>query len=466
MRLRIITTLAGLLLLQACATRPAYKRPAVSTPPVFRGTAETGSTSLGELKWFDVFKDEQLQDLIRTAHTRNYDVRDAVARIEAANANLGIRRSELYPTAGFSGDATTLRFSRGGNFPVPEGFSQRRTFGTVTLNMLSFEADVWGRLRSATEAARAELLAAEENRNAIVMTLVSDVATAYFNLLELDAELALSKQTLLTREESLRLIKIRNQRGLATVLDVREGEQLVHTAVVAIPTIEQQIEQTENYISMLLGQRPGSIPRGSSLDAQAMPVEVPTGLPSTLLERRPDIRAAERNLEAAHATISVARAAYFPRISLTGFLGSQSNELTSLFTGPTGVWQFVPQVSQPIFTGGRLRSNVEFAQAQQQRALVQYERVIQSAFREVSDALVAYRKARQIRAEQQLLVATLQDRARLSYMRYRRGVDPLLNALDADRDLYDAQLRLTQSKRNELQAVVQLYRALGGGWQQ
>jgi multidrug efflux system outer membrane protein len=469
MKLRLIAALVALSFLSACRIAPNYRRPVIAAPPAFRGSSNAAAddaASVADLKWFELFRDQRLADLIRTAHVKNYDIRDAVARIEAAQANLGIRRSERLPSAGLAADATTLRMSRGGSFPVPDSFQQNRTFGTVALNLFSFEADIWGRLRSANEAARADLLAAEESRKAIMTMLVSEVASAYFNLLELDAELAVAKRTLLTREDSLGLIRTRESRGLATLLEVRQGEQLVHTAAQAIPAIEQQIEQTENQISLLVGASPGPIMRGPSLAEQDQPPAVPAGLPSDLLERRPDIRAAEQSLIAADAMIAVARAAYFPRISLTGFLGSQSSDLGSLFAASTGVWQFVPQVSQPIFTGGRLRSNVKLAQAQQKMALIRYERSIQTAFREVSDALIAHRKTREIRAQQEQLVATLQDRSRLAYIRYRGGVDSLLNALDADRDLFDAELGLIQTRRNELLALVQLYRALGGGWQQ
>jgi multidrug efflux system outer membrane protein len=421
---------------------------------------------LADLKWFEVFKDEALQELIRTALVKNYDLRDAVVRVDAARANLGIARADRLPTVGVSTEIASVRTSRSGSFPLPDGFEQRRTFGNVVLNLLSFEVDVWGRLQRATEAARADLLATEENRKAVVTTLVSDVAAAYFNLLELDLELQIARRTLTTRQESLKLIQNRKHSGLATQLEVRQGEQLVHSAEQSIPAIEQLIEQTENRISLLIGQNPGAIARGGSLAEQEQPPSVPAGLPSALLERRPDIAAAEQALVAANAVIGVARAAYYPRISLTGLLGSQSGALSSLFTGSTGVWQFVPQVTQPIFTGGRNRSNVELATAQQQLALVQYERVIQTAFREVSDGLIQHQKVREIRATQELLVATLQDRSRLSYLRYRGGVDTLLNALDADRDLFDAELGLAQTKRNELLAMVQLYRALGGGWQE
>jgi len=278
-------------------------------------------------------------------------------------------------------------------------------------------------------------------------------------------ELDIAQRTLTTREESLKLIRNREQSGLATLLEVRQGEQLVHAAEQVIPNIEQHIQQTENQISLLLGRNPGPITRGRLLTEQEQPASVPSGLPSALLERRPDIRAAEQKLVSANAMIGVARAAYYPRISLTGLLGSQSSQLSNLFSSPTGVWQFVPQLAQPIFTGGRTRSTVQLSTAQEQQALIQYERVIQTAFREVSDALVQYDKVREIRATQEQLVSTLQDRSRLSYIRYRGGVDTLLNALDADRDLFAVEFDLAQTRRNELLTLVQLYKALGGGWE-
>ena len=471
MKSKLITiTLISALLIGCRTVGPNYSRPTIQPPDVFRGPSDqssaTDTASLADLKWFEVFKDAALQELIRTALVQNYDLRDAVARVDAARANLGITRADQLPTITANTDITTVRTSTSGSFPLPQGFEQRRTFGSVGLNLLSFEADIWGRLRRSTEAAQANLLATEENRKAVVTTLVGDVAAAYFNLLESDMELEIAKRTLATREESLKLIRNRHQKGVATLLDIRQGEQLVRTAQQAIPNIEQIIEQTENQISLLIGQQPGAIARGRSLTDQEQPPSVPPGLPSALLERRPDIRTAEQTLIAANAIIGVAKAAYYPRISLTGLLGSQSSQLLSLFTGATGVWQFVPQVTQPIFTAGRLRSNVELTEAQKELALIQYERVIQTAFREVSDALVQHQKVREIRGTQESLVTTLQDRSRLSYLRYRGGVDTLLNALDADRDLFDAELGLAQTRRNELLTVVQLYRALGGGWQQ
>ncbi len=470
MRTGLTTAVVAAGLLAGCTSGPNYHRPAVKTPAVFRGspgdTAPGGAESLAALKWYEVFKDERLQQLVRTALAQNYNLRDAVVRVEAARANLGITRADRLPNLSASADLTTLRFSTGGSFPLPQGVSQTRTFGSVALNFLSYEADVWGRLRRATEAAQADLLASEENRKVVIMTLVGDVAASYFNLLELDTELAIAKRTLATREDSLKLIRSRERSGLASLLDVRQGEQLVQTAAQGIPNIQRLIEQTENQISLLLGQNPLPIPRGRPLAEQEQPPAVPAGLPSSLLERRPDIRAAELNLIAANAAIGIAKAAYYPRISLTGYLGSQSDQLSGLFTGQAGVWQFVPQVTQPIFTDGRTRASVNLATAREQLALVEYERVIQTAFREVADALVEHQRVREVRAEQERLVATLQDRSRLAYLRYEGGVDALLNALDADRDLFGAELGLAQTRRNELLALVQLYRALGGGWQQ
>jgi outer membrane protein, multidrug efflux system len=281
----------------------------------------------------------------------------------------------------------------------------------------------------------------------------------------MDYELEISTQTLETRRESLQLTQVRQGGGVATLLDLRQAEQLVDTAAETIPTLQQQIEQTENQVSLLLGKNPGEVIRQGKFNEELFPPEVPAGLPSALLERRPDIRAAEENLIAANADIGVAKAAYFPQLSLSGMLGGQSTQLSGLFSGPHSAWSFVPQVSQPIFTAGRLRSNVRLAQAQRESALAQYQKMIQTAFTEVSNALIAHQRVRESRVQQQALVTALQDRKRLAYARYLGGVDTQLNALDADRDLLTAELDLRQIRLNEILSVVQLYKALGGGWQ-
>jgi len=436
-------------------------------PQQFRAamTSDAG-VSIADVKWFDLFQDEQLRELIRVALVQNYDLRDAIARVDAARANLGITRSNQFPNFGTGADITSFEQSRQGQFTIPNGTSRQRTYGEVFLSLFSFEIDIWGRLRRATEVAQAQLLAEDWNRKTVITTLISDVATAYFNLLALDMELAIARNTLGTREDSLRLLRIQLQGGVGTLLDVRQGEQLVYTAAETIPAGERQIEQIENLISLLLGKNPGPVARGSLMTAQPTPPEIPAGLTSALLERRPDIQAAEQILIANNANIGVAKAAYFPTITLTGEFGFQSTALSNLFSGSRRAWNFIPQITQPIFTAGRLGSQVEFAEAQQRSALAQYEGAIQGAFRDVSDALIQYQKIREIRAYRESLVTSLQDRKRLAYMRFRGGVDTMLNALNSDQDLFVAELNLTQARRDELLSLVQVYKALGGGWQE
>jgi outer membrane protein, multidrug efflux system len=467
---RLLLIIAVAMASAGCTVGPDYKRPAVAVPASYRAPEPlpaTQAASLAGLKWFEVFKDDKLQELIRAALQQNFDLRDAVARVEAARAALGITRSAQFPNFDANGAVEINRLSRNGETPLPPQLlsNQDRNFGEATLGLLSFEIDIWGRLRRATEAARANLLGAEENRQAVVTTLVSDVATAYLSLRELDYELEISRRTLETRQQSLELTKERQTGGVATLLDLRQAEQLVYTAAQTIPVLQQNIEQTENQIRLLLGENPGDVTRGKILTEQDLPPEVPAGLPSELLERRPDIRAAEQTLIAANAQIGVARAAYFPQVSLSGVLGGQSTQLSSLFSGPASTWTLVPAVSQPIFTAGKLKSGVRLAEAQQQSALVQYEKTIQTAFSEVSNSLIAHQRVRESREQQEALVVALQDRLRLAYLRYRGGVDTQLNALDADRDLFTAQLTLSQIRLQELLTVVELYKALGGGWQ-
>jgi multidrug efflux system outer membrane protein len=478
MKLQAIAILIATSVLSSCTVGPNYHRPAVQVPQAFHAPEplpDAQAASFADLKWWEVFRDGELQSLIRKALEQNYDLRDAVTRVEMAQANLGITRSDQFPQVSASGDVNFTRLSRNGAFPLPPDLvpSQNRNWGQAQLNLLSFEVDLWGRLRRATEAARASLLSAEENRKAVITTLVSDVAAQYFTLRELDAQLEISRQTLATRQEALRLTTSRRNYGIATDLDLKQAEQLVDTASVTISTLRQQIELTENQITLLIGENPAGlmgenpaeIVHVGSFDESVLPPEVPAGLPSALLERRPDIRAAEQNLIVANADIGVAKAAYFPQLSLSGLIGGQSTQLSSLFNGPNSAWSFVPQLSQPIFTVGRLRSNVRLAEAQRDSSVVQYQKTIQTAFTEVSNALIAHQRVREARMKQEALVAVLEERKRLAYMRYQGGVDTQLNALDADRDLLQAQLDLRQIKLNELLSVVQLYKALGGAWQ-
>lgn len=457
-------------MLAGCTVGPNYKRPQVVVPAGFRAPeplpASQGA-SLADLKWFEVYRDPQLDALIKLALVQNYDLRDAVARVDEARANLGITRSNQYPQVNASGDLQFTRLSRDGQFPLPATFvqNQNRNWGEAALNLLSFQVDLWGQLRRATEAARANLLSADWNRKTVITTVVSQVASDYFQLLELDSELRISQTTLDTRQESLKLTLDREAHGIATQLDVRQAEQLVDTAAESIPQLKLQIEQTEDQISLLLGKNPGGIAREGRFNEDYPLPEVPAGLPSALLERRPDIRAAEQSLIAANANIGVARAQYFPQITLTGSVGGQSSTLAKLFSGPNAVWSFVPQVTQPIFTAGRLKNNVRLAEAERQDSQIAYEKAISTAFQEVSDALIAHQRTRESRVEQTKLVVALQDRKRLAYRRYTGGVDTQLNALDADRDLLSAQLTLEQIRLSELVSTVQLYNALGGGWE-
>ena len=454
-------------LVAGCTTGPNYKKPAVSVPPSFRGlapedasTANSSAASRGDEKWWEVYQDQQLQALIRTAIAQNYDVRIAGTRILAAEAQLGVTRANQYPSVSGGASLVDQRSPRTPFSPNVEG-------GLGSLNVSAgWELDFWGKFRRATEAARANLVATEWSRQEVIATLVANVASAYFQLRALDLELEISKRTLDSRKESLRLTNMLANGGSTSLLDVRQAEQLVFTAAAEIPVLEQQIEQQENLISILLGQNPGDVQRGLKLTEQVHPPDVPAGLTSSLLERRPDIRAAEQQLIAANAEIGVARAAYFPTISLSGQAGLETTALTSLFSGPAGAWTYGASVTQPIFTAGRIRSNVRLAEAQQQTFLLTYQQTIQGAFRSVSDALVATRKSKEFRTQQELLFASAQDAARLSHMRYNGGVTGYLEVLTNETNAFTAELELVQAQLNEYLASVQLYQALGGGWQQ
>jgi multidrug efflux system outer membrane protein len=457
--------LSAALLASGCTVGPNYKRPAVSMPGSYRGAGfdegtKTQLAALGDQKWWDIFQDEQLRTLVHTALNQNYDLRIAASRVLEARAQLGITRADQFPTLGAGAGIGDARQAQSKFLPAFE-----TSTGQANVSA-DWQIDFWGKYRRATEAARASLLASEWARREVVSTLVANVASAYFQLRSLDLQLEISKRTLNSRQESLRLTRILADGGSTSLLDVRQAEQLVFTASAEIPLLEQQIEQQENFLSILLGQNPGDIPRGQTLTQQRQFPDVPAGLPSSLLERRPDIQQAEAQLVAANAEIGVARAAYFPQISLSGAGGFQSSALTSLFTGPAGVWSFGASLAQPIFTGGRLRSEVRLAAARQQTAVLFYQQSIQGAFRSVSDALVAYHKTREFRAQQELLFRSAEDAARLSHMRYNGGVTGYLEVLTNETNAFSTELGLVQAQVNELLAVVQLYQALGGGWQQ
>jgi multidrug efflux system outer membrane protein len=461
----VVLLTAAALLNVGCTVGPRYRRPTVVVPGSFRGaapeqTAQPQIASLGDQEWWEVFQDEQLRTLIRTALQHNYDLRIAASHVLEAQAKLGITRADQFPTVSGGAAIADVRTAQSKFLPAFE-----MSTGQVNASAI-WELDFWGQYRRATEAARANLLASQWAQQEVVSTLVADVASAYFQLRALDLQLEISKRTLNSRQESLRLTRVLADGGATSLLDVRQAEQLVFTASAEVPSLEQQIEQQENLLSVLVGENPGDLPRGQALAEQRQPPGVPAGLPSALLERRPDIREAEDQLIAANAAIGVARAAYYPQISLSGTGGFQSSALSNLFSGPAGAWSFGASLTQPIFTGGRIRSGVRLAEARQQTALLVYQQSIQAAFRSVSDALVAYRKTHEFRKQEELLFQSAQDAARLSHMRYIGGVTGYLEVLTNETNAFSAELSVVQARQNELLALVQLYEALGGGWQQ
>lgn len=462
---RPLSLLLAALLLAGCTVGPDYKRPAVTVPTDYRGPASEDQhplpgASLAEQKWFEVFRDEELQALIRTALQQNYDVRIAATHILQAQATLGITRADQFPTVSAGADLSAERSAKSNILPALE-----QSTGQLNLSA-AWQLDFFGRFRRATESARGALLATEWAQRGVIISLIANVASAYFQLRALDLQLEISRNALTARRESLHLLNVLSDQGNITLLDVRQGEQLVYTASEEIPDLERRIQQQENFISILLGNNPGPIKRGLQLTEQPHAPEVPAGLPSELLERRPDIRQSEAQLMALNAQIGVARSAYYPQIALTATGGFQSDALTRLFTGPAGLWSFAGSLAQPIFTAGKIRSSVKFAEAARDEAVLGYQQTIQQAFRDVSDSLIAYRKNQEFRHEQELLTNSAQDAARLSNIRYKGGVTSYLEVLTNETNYFAAELNLAQAQANELLALVQIYQALGGGWQQ
>jgi outer membrane protein, multidrug efflux system len=451
-------------LIAGCAVGPNYHRPVVQTPAAYRDLSEGSpvqpqAASIADLPWWQVFQDPQLQQLVRVALKQNYDLELATERINAERAQLAVTRSNLFPQ--LSGNAN---FTGGRE----QDFQTYYNFLSLAADA-TFQLDFFGRLRRATQAARAQLLATEEAQHVVTLTLVSDVASDYFALLELDLELQITRDTVTTQEGSVKLTSLRLSHGVATKLDVLQAQQVLDTANAQIPDLERQIGQQEDAINILLGNYPGGITRGLALAQQALPPDVPPGLPSSLLERRPDIREAEQLLVAANAEVGVAKAEFFPQISLTGSAGEgfgRSSAFSSLMNSQIGIWSYGAQVSQPIFTGGALRGNLHLAESQREQAVISYKEAIQHAFGDVSDGLIGYQKYHEVRLRQQQLVDDLAESVRLSNMRYQGGTTTYLEVLDGQRSLFAAELTLAQARGNEYQSLVQLYRALGGGWQQ
>jgi multidrug efflux system outer membrane protein len=471
-------SLLPFLLACGCTVGPDYHRPAVDAPASYRGTltpepvqsqapaqpqthtsAPPAEQSFGEEKWWQVFQDPQLQELMRIALENNYDVRIAAARILEAQAVLGITRADQLPTLDAGANALTARVPKTTLSP------QFETNVNEVGASLAWDLDFWGKYRRATEAARANLLATEWARRAIISTLLSDLGAAYFQLRAYDLQLEISLRTLAARRESLRLTRSLSDGGAGTMLDVRQAEQLVEVAAETIPDLERQIEQQENYLSTLLGRNPGPIPRGMTLTNQPPLPQVAAGIPSALLERRADIREAEAQLMAANAQIGVARAQYFPQISLTGSAGYLSAAASDLFKGPANFWSLGGSLTQSIFSGGRIRSGVRLSEARQKEMLLTYQRTIQQAFRGVSDSLIGYQKRREFRERQQALVEAARGAAQLSELRYRGGSTGFLEVLTNETNAFNAELGLAQAQLNELVSVVEIYRNLGGGWE-
>src|SRR6201982_526028 len=451
-------------LVAGCKVGPNYNRPVVQPPTASRDLSENPqvqaqAASYADLPWWQVFQDPRLQELICTALKQNYDLQIATERINEARAQVAITRSNLFPQVQGSGD-----FSGG----KEHNFQTKSNFLTLTTDA-AFQLDLFGKLRRATEASRAELLATEDAQQTVILTLVSDVASDYFTLLQLDLQLQITRDTVKTQEDSVKLTKLRLGHGVATKLDVLQAQQVLDTANAQVPDLERQIGQEEDAISILLGNYPQGVPRGRPLVEQPLPPEVPPGLPSTIIERRPDIREAEQNLIAANSEIGVAKAQFFPQIALTGSGGGafgRSSVFSSFMSSQVGIWSYGAQVSQPIFTGGALKGNLHLAESQNRQALIAYKQSIQRAFGDVSDALIGYQKLHQVRVAQETTVKDLQDTVGTSLVRYRGGITTYLEVLDGQRSLYSAELTLAQARGNEYQSLVQLYRALGGGWQQ
>ncbi|HEV8542655.1 MAG TPA: efflux transporter outer membrane subunit, partial [Verrucomicrobiae bacterium] len=420
--------------------------------------------SFGDVVWWETFKDPRLQALIHEALTNSYDIQIVAARVLQAEASLRVTRSQFFPTINAGGDLATSRTSENGSVKLPPGSNPERGYGDVFVSMPGYEIDLWGRIRRATEASRALLLASEEAQRTVRQTLVANVATAYLQLLELDLELEIAHRTYAARTNSLDLTISREQGGVAQMQDVYQGQILVWTADAAISDTLRRIEQKENELGILLGRNPGRIERGSTLAAQTLFAEVPPGLPSSIIERRPDIRAAEQQLIAANANIGEAKAAFYPQITLTGFYGNQTVALSELFTGATRTWQFGPAVTFPLFTGGRLKGNLKLAEARFTESVAVYRQSVQEAFREVSDSLIGYQRIREFYQKERARTEANRAATDLAHFRYEGGVTSYLEVLYNEQELFSAELTLAQAQRDELLSVVQLYRALGGGW--
>jgi outer membrane protein, multidrug efflux system len=456
MRARVISAAALLLTLAGCKVGPNYKRPAVDVPGQYRGLAPGvgAGQPFAEMKWESVFTDEVLQSLIKEALTNNYDMRIAATNILQAEANLGVTRANQLPTLT-------------GTFGI-QNTRSAATPGAPTLDtaglQLNYLVDFWGQYRRATEAARANLLASQYAQRLVQTTLIASVASAYFQLRQLDSQLDFSKKTVTADQDSLRINTINYKGGEYAITDVYQSQLLVQQAEAEVITLQQSIEQTENQLSVLLGRNPGPINRGLRLIDEPHLDDVPAGLPSAILERRPDVRQAEEALVAANANVGVAKAAFFPQLPLTGTFGATSTALTSFLQGPATFWVLGGQLSQPLYAGGRITSEYRLALAQREQAELTYKQTVQQAFADVANSLVAYRQSRLYRVKLEEQTTTYRETSRLANVRFTGGATSFLEVLTTQQQYFTSELQTTQAWYTELQSYVQLYQALGGGW--
>jgi len=465
MRRVVLSAVVVGLFFTGCAVGPDYSRPPVSIPDNYRGLQGTATPeSLADVAWWEVFKDPVLQELTREALRNNYDLRTAAARVEEARSQIGVARSFLYPQVGFNGGGSVQQVSRLSE--PPQSFGASRTFQNWAAGFgMVWEMDVFGRVRREAEAANAVYFASEMDRRGVMIILIADIAQFYFTLRELDLELEISRRTLRVNDETVEYYRRRVGGGVSNQLELDQAVANRARTAAVIPDLERRIAVQENLISFLQGRNPGAIPRGTVLTDQYQPPAIPTGLPSALLERRPDVQSAEQLLVAANANIGAAKALFFPNFSLSAALGSNSHELSNIVDRRTAIWSVSGGLFQPIFQGWRIFWNYEGTKARFDQALAQYEKAAQNGFREVADSLVTIEKLKDVRFELEISVQALANAARLSRLRYDTGLANYLEILIADQQLFDQELLLARARGDQINAVVQLYRALGGGWQ-
>ncbi len=452
-----------LLATSSCTVGPDYTPPQVSLPQGWRDLEGAQGETLANVPWWDLFQDPVLHELIKVALAQNKDLQIAVERIEEARALYGITRADFYPKLDAVASAGRVRVSEE-NLPAGAAGSdvEHNVFGVGA--SMYWELDLFGRIRRASEAQQAALYATEHARRAVVLALVADVARAYVEMRDYDRRLEISRATLQSRREYADLVRVRYEGGLTSELDWRQAEAELHRTTARVHEFEQLVTQKENELSLLLGRNPGAIPRGRGVAALPLPPRIPPGLPAELLQRRPDLRAAEEGLVAANARIGEAKALLYPTISLTGFFGFESTELGDLASAPARTWSIGANLLQPIFNSGQLQSRVEVAESQQRQVLFAYEQAILLALREVEDSLVGYRKSGDRRGSETSRVAAQRRVLELAEVRYRGDVAPYLDVLDAQRSLLESELNEAEAMRDQFVALIQIYKALGGGW--